>query len=168
MCKILVAYASKYGATEEIAERIGLVISQSDNHVDILPVEEVTDLKSYDAAIIGSAVYIGQWRQQAVKFLKKNRRILASKKVWLFSSGPSEQGDPSHTLKEWKYPATLHSIIKTIHPRDITLFHGYLNTAKLNFIERFMVKKIKASTGDFRDWHMIENWASGIAKSVNY
>lgn len=166
MQKILVAYASKYGATEEIAECIGLALSQAGHQVSILPVDEVTNVSTYDVFVIGSAVYVGQWRRQAVKFLRKYKHELASKQVWLFSSGPTGNGNPVDIMKGWKYPPTLQFLIKAIKPQDIALFHGQLNTEKLNLIERFLVKRIKAPTGDFRDWTTIEHWATNIANNV--
>ena len=44
MKNILVAYASKYGATAEIAEKIGEVLRQSSLDVSVLSVEKVLSL----------------------------------------------------------------------------------------------------------------------------
>ncbi len=92
--QVLVAYASKYGATEEIAERIGEVLRQAGLRTDVLPTDRVSDLAHYQAIVLGSAVYIGKWRKEAVKFLKANEKMLAGRPVWLFSSGPTGEGDP--------------------------------------------------------------------------
>ncbi len=70
--QVLVAYATKYGATPGIAEKIGQVLNQAGLHVDVLPVERVKDLSSYQAVVLGSATYIGRWRKAAAKFLKSN------------------------------------------------------------------------------------------------
>ena len=86
--QVLVTYASKYGATAEIAEKIGEVLGQAGLHTDVQPVEEVSDLTPYKAVILGSAVYIGRWRRSAVKFLEANENLLAERMVWFFSSGP--------------------------------------------------------------------------------
>lgn len=166
MQKILVAYASKYGATEEIAECIGLVLSQAGHQVSILPVDEVTDVSTYDVFVIGSAVYVGQWRRATVKFLRRHKHELASKQTWLFSSGPTGSGNPVDIMKGWKYPPTLQFLIKSIKPVDIAFFHGHLNPEKLNMIERFLINKIKAPIGDFRDWTSIKQWATDIAGNI--
>lgn len=57
--KVLVAYATKYGSTEEIAEKIGQVLRQIDLPVEVLSTNRVSDLTSYDAIVLGSAVYGG-------------------------------------------------------------------------------------------------------------
>ena len=165
--KVLVAYASKYGATEEIAERIGLILSQAGLLVDVSPVNEVVTLETYHAIVMGSAVYLGQWRRSAAKFLRKNKHELAKKRVWLFSSGPTGKGNPVEIMKGWKYPPTLQLSISAIKPCDIALFHGQLNLEKMNMIERFVISKIKAPVGDFREWDVIENWAKSIAFQLN-
>ena len=97
--KVLVAYASKYGATAEIAEKIGQVLRQSGLQVDVSPVKSANDLKSYDAVILGSAAYMFQWRPDAVSFLKKNQNLLAERPIWLFYSGPLVKGDALELVK---------------------------------------------------------------------
>lgn len=96
---VLVAYASKYGATAEIAEKIGQLLRQEDLQADVLPVNRVGNLTQYKAVIIGSAVYIGKWRKEVVKFLRTNEKLLAERSVWLFSSGPTGEGDPVELMK---------------------------------------------------------------------
>ncbi|MEA1978131.1 MAG: flavodoxin domain-containing protein, partial [Chloroflexota bacterium] len=68
--RVLVAYATKYGATAEIAEKIGQVILQAGFETDVLPTDSVSDLAPYQAIVLGSAVYVGQWRKEAVAFLE--------------------------------------------------------------------------------------------------
>ena len=94
MNKVLVAYASKHGATKEIAEKIGEVLRQHHAEADVVPAHEVKDLTAYGAVILGSAAYIGLWRRQAVAFLKNNMAGLSARPVWLFLSGPTGPGGP--------------------------------------------------------------------------
>jgi hypothetical protein len=37
---------------------------------------------------------------------------------------------------------------------------------KLNFIEKWMLKNVKAPIGDFRDWEAITSWATAIADAL--
>ena len=165
--QILVAYATKYGATAEIAEKIGEVLRQAGLTTDVLNVDDVKDVTLYGAVILGSAVYIGRWRREAVKFLKKNEKALAERPVWLFSSGPTGEGDPEELLEGWRYPGKIQPYIDFIQPRDIALFHGTVDTEKLNFIERSMVKNVDAPIGDFRDWDVITTWAEAVADALS-
>ena len=161
--QILVAYATKYGATAEIAEKIGQVLHQAGLRTVVLPVASVSDLSLYKAVVLGSAVYIGQWRKEAGKFLEANERVLTGKYVWLFSSGPTGMGDPETLLQDWRFPKALQPIADRIHSRDIAVFHGAVDMKKLNLIEKWMLKNVKAPPGDFRDWDTISAWASTIS-----
>ena len=164
--KILVAYATKYGSTGNIAEKIGEVLRQEGLQTDVVPIDRVRDLTPYKAVILGSAVYIGKWRKEAVEFLKKNVLALAERPVWLFSSGPTGEGDPVELLKGWRIPAELQPLIDQIKPRDIAVFHGSLSVEKMNFIEKGLIKNVKAPVGDFRDWEAITAWANSIGDAL--
>ena len=163
---VLVAYASKYGATKEIAEKIGQVLQDAGFAVAVLPADKVTDLGPYQAVVLGSAVYIGGWRKQAARFLKANEKALAGKMVWLFSSGPTGQGDPIELVKGWRFPKALQHIADRINPQDIALFQGAAFPEKLSAINRWMIKNVKAPLGDFRDWNAITVWAGTIAAKL--
>ena len=164
--RVLVAYATKYSATAEIAEKIGEVLREAGLEADVLPADRATDLAAYQAVILGSAVYIGRWRKEAVKFLQANEQALAEKPVWLFSSGPTGEGDAEELLQGWRLPGKLQPIVDRVQPRDVAVFHGATDVNKLNFIEKWMLKNVKAPVGDFRDWGAITAWATAIADEL--
>jgi menaquinone-dependent protoporphyrinogen oxidase len=168
MTNILVAYASKHDSTTDIAKVIGDVLRQSASlQVDVQPVIAVKNITAYDAVILGSAVYVGNWQSEAGEFLEKHEKELAERRVWLFSSGPTGEGDPKTLLKGWEFPEGLRPLVQRIRPHGTVLFHGNLDTEKLSFVERVVVKGVKAPMGDFRDWRMIREWAEGIAQTLN-
>ena len=164
--QVLVVYATKYGATAEIAEKIGQVLGEAGLRADVLPADRVSDLTPYQAVVLGSAVYIGQWRKEAVKFLKANETVLAEKPMWLFSSGPTGEGDPVELAQGWRFPGKLQPIADRVRPRDVAIFHGAVDVGKLNLIEKWMLKNVKAPIGDFRDWDAITSWAAAIADAL--
>jgi len=164
--QVLVAYATKYGATAEIAEKIGQVLRQAGLRTDVLPVNRVSDLTPYKAVVLGSALYIGQWRKEAATFLRANEKALAERPVWLFSSGPTGEGDPVALTQGWHFPKSLQPIADRIRPRGITVFHGALDMKRLNPIEKWAINNVKAPFGDFRDWEAITSWAAAIADAL--
>ncbi len=161
--KVLVAYASKYGATAEIAEKIGEVLVQAGLPTDVFHADRVRDLSPYRAVVLGSAVYIGRWRKEAARFLKANEKVLAGRLVWLFSSGPTGKGDPVQLTNGWRFPKALQPIADRIRPREVTVFNGAVDTAKLSGLEKWMINKVNAPLGDSRDWDAITSWAKAIA-----
>jgi len=164
--QVLVAYASKYGATLEIAEKIGQALRETGLSADVIPVHRVSNPDAYKAVVLGSAVYIGGWRREAAGFLKSNEKALADMPVWLFSSGPTGEGDPATLLQGWRFPKALQPIADRIRPRDIALFHGALDMNKPNFVEKWMIKNMETPFGDFRNWVAITSWAAAIADEL--
>lgn len=164
--KVLVVYATKYGATGEIAEKIAEVLRQEGLQAEVQPADRASDLSPYSAVVLGSAVYAGQWRKEAASFLEANEQALAKLPVWLFSSGPTGEGDPVELMKGWRFPEALQPIADRIGPRDIALFHGEIDVKELSLPEKLIVKGVKAPTGDYRDWKSISAWAVGIAQEL--
>ena len=164
--QVLVAYGTKYGATAEIAEKIGEVLREEGFEPDVLPADSVADLTPYGAVVLGSAVYVGKWRGEAAKFLEANEKALAGLPVWLFSSGPTGEGDAVELMKGWSFPGAQQDIADRIGPRDVVVFHGAMDSKKLSLPEKLIIKGVKAPMGDFRDWEAITSWAEGIAGTL--
>ena len=164
--RVLVAYATKYGATAEIAEKIGELLRQAGLQADVLPAENASDLTPYGAVVLGSAVYVGKWRGEAAKFLEANEKALARLPVWLFSSGPTGEGDAVELMKGWSFPEAQQNVADRIGPRDIVILHGALDSKKLSLPEKLIIKGVKAPMGDFRDWDAIASWAAAIAEAL--
>lgn len=164
--RVLVAYATRNGATAGIAQRIGETLRAAGLVVDVQLTDKVQDVNPYQAVVLGSAVYIGRWRKEAAKFLQANELVLARKQVWLFSSGPLGEGDAVELAQGWRFPSNLQPVVDRIQPRDVMVFHGAVDPQKLNFIERWMLKKVKSPVGDFRNWDAVDAWAAGIAQAL--
>jgi menaquinone-dependent protoporphyrinogen oxidase len=159
---VLVAYASKHGSTQGIAERIAEKLRQLGKEAEAQPLETVKDPRSYEALVIGSAVYYGSWLKDATEWVHRNRAILAQRPVWLFSVGPlgTEVKDAEQQPKE------MAEFQQSIRPRDQRIFFGALDHNRLSFPERMVLKAVRAPEGDFRDWEAIDAWAASIAQSL--
>jgi len=173
--KILVAYASRHGATKGIAERIAQTLEPRGHEVTLQPADQVPAVAGYDAFIIGSAAYAGHWLKEATGFVRQHRELLASRPVWLFSSGPigTDLVDAEgHDVVEASRPAEFAEFAGSIHPRDERIFFGAFDPAAkpIGLMERFGAPFMRMPAvrealpaGDFRDWPQIEAWAEGIA-----
>jgi menaquinone-dependent protoporphyrinogen oxidase len=159
---VLVAYASKHGSTAEIAERIAGQLRQQGKQAEARPLEDVKEPGSYDALVIGSALYYGSWMKEATEWVQRNQAVLAGRPVWLFSVGPLGTEVKDAEQQPWEMAA----FRETIGPRDHRVFFGALDHHKLSFPERMVVKAVKAPEGDFRDWEAIDTWAASIARDL--
>ena len=168
--RTLVAYASKYGATGRIAERIAERLQAFGLDAEARPVQQLADLSGYEAFVIGSAAYVGHWQPEAVEFVRRNRVALADRPTWLFSSGPlgTEATDAEgRDLRVASEPKEIAGFREAILPRDHHVFFGALNPSKLGLRDR-AIRTLPAGRallpeGDFRDWREIATWADGIA-----
>lgn len=170
---VLVAYASKYGATQGIAERIGDRLNASGQKADVRSVKTAVDLAGYDAFVIGSAAYIGSWLKGAAEFVRKNQAILAGKPVWLFSSGPlgtATKDAKGQDVLVSTEPKEFAEFATSIKPRGLRVFYGALDPSKLRGTHRLFNLMPAASKllieGDVRDWKAIDTWAESIAHEL--
>jgi menaquinone-dependent protoporphyrinogen oxidase len=161
--QVLVAYATKYGATRGIAEHIADVLRQAGLQVTLAEAAQAASPTLYDGVVLGSGVYAGHWLAPAANYLKTYAAALAQRPTWLFSSGPTGAGDPVTLMQGWRFPPDLQPLADQIRPRDVAFFHGAIWPQKLNVVERLILKALKAPSGDFRDWEAIAAWARGIS-----
>jgi menaquinone-dependent protoporphyrinogen oxidase len=161
---VLVAVASKYGATEEIAEGIAGALVQAGLDTKVARVAEVGegDLAGYEAVVLGSAVYAGRWLEPARTFAEERGGELASRPTWLFSSGPI--GDPPRPAPEES--VDVEAIVTATGAREHRVFAGKLDRSRLSFGEKALVVAFRAKEGDFRDWDEIAAWGAEIARSL--
>jgi menaquinone-dependent protoporphyrinogen oxidase len=160
--RVLVTYATKHGSTREIAEAIAATISGHGIAAEVLPVADVAEIGSYDAVVLGSAIYMGRWLKEATEFTRRHRASLAERPLWLFSSGPLG----TEVVDNEEQPKELSELLETLEPRDHRLFYGALTRAALGFGERMVVKAVRAPEGDYRDWDEIQAWAAAIAAEL--
>jgi len=172
---ILVGYASKHGATAEIAERIAEILTLAGQAAEARPVQQAGDLGGYQGFVIGSAAYKTHWRKDATAFVMSNQALLAHRPVWLFSTGPlgTDAKDANGVdLRTAAEPRQIPGLQESIHPRDHHVFFGSLDPSRLTFAEKTLRKLPAAraimSEGDFRDWTEIEDWARSIAEELTY
>ena len=166
MTKVLVTFASSHGATAEIAQVIGTVLRDNQLVVDVRRMEDIKDISAYDALVVGSAIYIGEWIDLAKHFLTEHTDNLRHKYVWLFSSGPTGEGNALELLDGVRLPESVEAIAAEIQPRDVAVFGGKIDLRRLRKNERIIVKAADVPKGDFRNWHAIKFWAQQIADAL--
>jgi menaquinone-dependent protoporphyrinogen oxidase len=162
--KVLVAVASKHGATADIADRVAGILRATGHDVTQYDITHghvrAESVEGYDAYVIGSAIYEGHWLRTARHFVLDHAITLQRGEVHLFSSGPLD--DENHVGVD------THKIDELIHAVDAVehrMFSGRLDRGDLNRLERWVVDVVKAHDGDYRDWTAIDAWATGLSAS---
>lgn len=159
---VLVAYASRHGATREIAEAIAAELSELGAEAIACDAAEVDDLRPFDAVVLGSAVYVGSWLEPARKLVELHGDQLSARRTWIFSSGPI--GDPPKP--DAAKAVQVDAIVERVRPEEHRLFAGKIDKSKLGFGERAVMHAVRAAEGDFRDWDEIRGWAAEIAAAL--
>jgi menaquinone-dependent protoporphyrinogen oxidase len=160
--RILVTTATKMGSTAEIGESIAERLRGAGLPVDTSPAGEVSSLKPYRAVVLGSATYMMRWRREAGAFLRRFRRELAERDLWLFQSGPL---DHSAEEKAYPLPQRIEARLGDLRFRGHATFGGRIDPEHAKgFITSSMVKKGLGQ--DFRNFDQIDAWADAIAHEL--
>jgi menaquinone-dependent protoporphyrinogen oxidase len=161
---ILVAYASRMGATEEIAQAIGGRLQLAGFSVDVLPCGSQPTVANYDAVVVGSAIYLQRWEKAAKRLLREQVSDLATRPVWLFQSGPCGEDARTEQVSVQRKVANLAARIGCDPP---VTFGGRLTAESATGpISRWMASGT-ALAGDYRDFDRIHGWADGIAEQLS-
>jgi menaquinone-dependent protoporphyrinogen oxidase len=161
--RVLVAYATRAGSAGEVATTIAETLRQAGQAAEVRPARDVTDLCPYQAVIVGSAIYMGQWMPDAVKFVRRHRQTLSQKPVAYYAVCLTLKDDTEEnrcTVAAYLDP--VRTEVPEVKPVDVGLFAGRLDYGKLSFLYRTIIKKMGAPEGDYRDEEAIRAWAASL------
>ncbi|KUO07781.1 flavodoxin domain-containing protein [Streptomyces sp. DSM 15324] len=160
--KVLVTYGTTNGSTAEIAEAVADVLRKGGLSVEARPARDVASVAPYDAVVVGGGLYAGRWHKDARRFVRRHRRTLAGRPVWLFSSGPL---DPSASERDIPPVRGVRRAMTGLDAREHITFGGCLEEGAKGRVARMILRSGKG--GDYRDFAAIETWADGIARELN-
>lgn len=170
--QILVAYASQFGTTKEVAQSIGKTLDQEGYTVEVQWVKQVKSIDHYDAIIIGSAIQYDKWMPEAVEFVKTNQALLKQRTVaYFFTCMTLARRNEKTERKAVAYSDKLYALMPHINPISVGRFAGAIDYRKLSFFLRFMLKGflsiVGIREGDYRDWGAIQTWAKQLPLVAN-
>ncbi|ACV08237.1 flavodoxin domain-containing protein [Jonesia denitrificans] len=159
--RVLVTAASRHGSTREIAAEIAATIRATG--IDAIEREprDVINLDGYDAVILGSAIYVGQWLGDAKDFADRHAEALRERRTWLFSSGLANQ--PS---KDANNAPALLARMQQLQVEGHRHFPGKLDVLQLSLAERAAIMAARGKYGDSRDMNAVRAWARDITSAL--
>lgn len=140
--KTIILYASKHGATAEIARRIAARLP--DAAVCDLRKDAVPPINDFDCVILGSPLLAGTIRKEVKDFLSQRSSGLAGKKLGLFLSGIGTEGDQKYFESNFT-----PDILRTASAKSF--LGGIFDPAKAGFMERLMIKAAAKHTEYFNN-----------------
>jgi menaquinone-dependent protoporphyrinogen oxidase len=164
--KALVAYASQYGSTQEVAESIAGTLRESNLAVDLQPMKKVKSLTEYGAIVLGAPIYMGSLHKDMQSFLALHQEALTKQPPAIYVLGPLSMDE-----KEWQECRAMldKELAKFpwLSPLAVEMFGGKYNPARLNLPHR-LIASLPASplhgmpAKDLRDWAAIQNWTRSL------
>jgi menaquinone-dependent protoporphyrinogen oxidase len=163
---VLVAYATRHGSTEGVAERIGARLREHGLEVEVRPVGEAGDVAAREAVVFGSPVYDQSWPPEGLAFVRDNAAALAARPVWLFSVGTI--GDTTRLIGRLatREPHGIGRVRREIGPRGYRVFAGVIDRQRWPGPSRLLYRALGGRFGDNRDWPEIDAWAQEIAGAL--
>lgn len=157
---VLVAYASKYGSTAEVAERVAEALSAKGIVAQAKPASEVRELSEYSAVVLGTAMFFFRLHSDAKRFLSRNKAALRGVPVAVFALGPFH--DTPEEIADARRPLDAFLVKNPwLEPVAVTVFGGRLDPERLRFPDNVpMMRALPAS--DARDWEKIAAWADAL------
>lgn len=167
---ILVAYATRYGSTQEVAEQVAATLRENGLEVDVQPARQVRAVDEYRAVVLGAPLYIGRWLRDVRRFLMQHQKALQKRPLAIFSLGPTGEGEEEWEGVRGQLEKELAGF-PWLEPVAVALFGGRYDPAKLGLFHR-MLASLPASplyqtpASDVRDWERIQTWANDIAAKL--
>ncbi len=164
---ILATYATRYGSTQEVAEKVATTLQEAGMEVETQPARKVQSVAGYRAVVLGAPLYIGHWLKDAQRFLSRHQEDLSQLPVAVFTLGPTGAGDEN----EWEgVQGQLDKELATypwLKPVAVALFGGKYDPDNLRFPMNILAALPAsplhgAPANGLRDWDKIQTWASDL------
>lgn len=162
---VLIAYATRSGSTQEVAERIAAMLRESGLTVDVQPVKQVQTLDGYRAVVVGSPLYMSAWLKEARNFLSRHRGTLTTMPVAVFALGPTEDKQKDWAETREQFDKVL-SQFPWLTPVAAELFGGRFDPTRLTFPYNLIPALKRMPVNDIRDWDAIGAWANGLTDKL--
>jgi menaquinone-dependent protoporphyrinogen oxidase len=159
---VLVAYATRYGSTQEVAEAVAATLCERGRAVDIQPMRDVRTLEGYNAVVLGAPLYMFHWHKDALHFLARHQEVLTRRPVAIFALGPFHAEEKEFQGAREQLDKELAQF-PWLTPQAITIFGGKFDPQRLTFPYNLVPALKNMPASDVRDWTAIRTWANDLA-----
>lgn len=181
--RVLIAYGSRYGSTEEIASRLAGFLGEEGVEATVLDVKKNRSwpsLEGYDGVIVGSGVKISKWMREPLAFLRRKADELEGRRLALFVSCLSVLTDPEDARRE-----LLEKVAEEagVEAELMEAFGPVMDVgpgSRMGFLDRRIAQSVMLGLSkdkgleldmkgrnDLRDWDRIRDFAKGFAESLH-
>ena len=187
MKRVLIAYATREGQTQKIADHVAKTLRARAIEVDVVDVRTPPpglDLARYAHVVLAASLHLGKHEREMVDFARANKTTLDSMATSLLSVSMSEAGaeDPSRTQEQRNKAADNvkqavgHFLEETaLHPGRVMPVAGALKYLEYGWLVRFVMKRISKAEGgptdtsrdyEMTDWVSLDRFGDEVAASL--
>ena len=149
------AYATKNGSAEQVAEAVAATFQELGAQVTLLPARKARRaVGGYDLVVLGAPLYSGRWHPDARRFLRRHSRELAAVPVAVFGMGPRNDTEDAWRRSRAQLDRAL-ARYGWLDPAVVTVFGGVDPPGRGNREHR-----------DLRNWETIRAWAAQAAAAA--
>ncbi len=161
--KVLVAFASTNGSTQEVASEVAATLRSQGVAVDLQPARDVRSLAGYNAVVLGAPLYIMHLHKDALGFLSRHRSALSGGlPVAIFAGGPFGKGDESEWQAVRKMLDAELAKFPWLAPVAVEVIGGRFDPTRLRFPWNLVPALKGMPPNDLRDWDAIRDWAKSL------
>ncbi len=182
--KVLIAYGTRYGCTQEISQEIGKVLEKKGLDIELINLGIINpinwpQLDNFGGLIIGTSLQINSWKKEVKMFLERKKDEIKSKnlKLGAFVCGVYPVAEPVKAKDQF-----IKKLSKKydLEPDIYDAFGGILDLSEdtkvgkgakvaLKIVAKILSKnpnvEIKMNAyNDLRDWDNIRAFAESFAK----
>lgn len=132
--KTAIVYATKHGTTEKVANMLKELNPENTEIFNLNMVKDI-DLSLFDKVILGGSIHAGTIQKKIKSFYEKHMSELGQKPLGLFLSCLEE--DKAQEQFNLAFPEALR-----LHSKSNRITGGEVIIDKMNFMEKFMMRKI--------------------------
>lgn len=157
---VLVAYAPRFGFTQEVAEAVAESLRGQGIPADTRPLKAVETLESYSAVVLGAPLEVSRWHKEALAFLGRHGPALSQRAVAVFAVVPLPDEDEEHEVRAEldrelaKFP--------WLAPVTVEVF----GAASLGLRWKVIPALKNMSEGGIEDWAAVESWADALPQKL--
>jgi menaquinone-dependent protoporphyrinogen oxidase len=171
--KILVAFASTHGSTQEVAEAVAATLRDHGLSVDLQPARNVRTLDGYRAVVLGAPLYMFHLHKDALRFLSHHQKaLIGGLPIAIFAGGPFASGDEKASGDEDVWQEVRRQLNQELarfpwlKPVAIEVIGGKFDPARLRFPWNLIPALRRLPPSDLRDWEAIRRWATTLAAQL--
>ena len=171
--RVLIAYGSRYGSTEEIANKISEYLEEMNVESTVINLKKIKQpkLTEYDGVIVGSGIKISKWMNEPKNFLKNYSGEISKKKLAVFISCISKINDPEYAQKDLLEKIFTETGVKPDTYASFGPLIDMTGSSRMGFLDKMISKTVITGLNndlnlyldpdgrnDLRDWDEIKRF----------